>query len=52
MRAQYGTVGGRQLGPSSDTYHDDSIGEDRRLLRLVCQSVNAPESDEEGAQYQ
>jgi hypothetical protein len=51
MRAQDGTVGGRQLWPPGDTHHDDSIGEDRRLLWLVCQGVNAAEADEECPRY-
>jgi hypothetical protein len=48
MGAEHGTVCGCELRPPCDTHNDDAISEDRRLLWLVGQRMNAPEGDEEG----
>jgi hypothetical protein len=51
MGAEHGTVCGCELRPPCDTHNDDAISEDRRLLWLIGQRVNAPEGYEEGPKY-
>ena len=52
MRAQHSAICRRKFGPARHADYHNSIGEDRRLLRLIGQSVDAPKPDENHAQGQ
>jgi hypothetical protein len=52
MRAQHSAICRRKFGPTCHPDYHNSIGEDRRLLRLIGQSVDAAKPDEQHAQCQ
>ncbi len=47
MSAQHRAISRRKFGPTGHADDDDLIGEDRRLLRLIGQSVDAAKPDEQ-----
>jgi hypothetical protein len=52
MSAQHGAISWSQFGPARNTHDHNLIGEDRRLLRLVGQSVYAAKADKHRTHYQ
>jgi hypothetical protein len=49
MRAQHSAICRRKFSPTGHPDNHNLIGEDRRLLRLISQSVNAPKRNENHA---
>jgi hypothetical protein len=52
MGAQHSAICRRKFCPTRHPDYHNVIGEDRRLLRLIGQSVNAPKPDEDHTQCQ
>ncbi len=52
MRSQHSTISRRKFGPTRDADYHNPISEDRRLLRLIGQSVYATKPDEQRAKCQ
>jgi hypothetical protein len=52
VRIQHSPICRREFGPTCHPDHHNSIGEDRRLLRPIGQSVDAPKPEEQRAQCQ
>ena len=52
MRAQHSAICRRKFGPTRHPDYHNAIGEDRRLLRLISQSVDATKPEEQHAQCQ
>jgi hypothetical protein len=52
MSSQHGTISRRKFGPTVYADYHNPISEDRRLLRLIGQTVDATKSDEQRAKCQ